>query len=576
MFNFKKLNLKKQCLAFFVIFFLLASYCLAEEKITNYDVNIQIRKNSDLLITEEITVISEKRKIKRGIFRDFPTRYKDTKGLKYNVGFEVKSVKRNDKNEAYHTNNLSNGKRVYIGSQNKFLSNGLHKYTLVFKTNQQLGFFKEHDELYFNAIGHGWDFKIDKATVNVELPKLVGKSNLKIDGFTGYQGSKAKNFDHEKTQNGAIFTINKSLMPKQGFTIVISWPKGVIKEPSAIKKNADLISANSTGIMSFLLCCLALITNFYLWLLKGKDPKKGIIYPRFMPPKDIEPYDIPFLQNMGYTAKCLSSLIVSTSVKGHSIVEEEPSILGFGSSFVIKKTKLNKEDLNSVEKKVLGHLVSDYMPTLKCTSANHSKFTSARITMSSLLKNKLGKFYRKNSGYILPGLLLNVLGIFLAISYANPKLIALVFAISFNSSLIFILIIKRYNEIGRKLLDEIDGYKLYLDTAEKGHYDDINFPEITTARFENHLPYAVALGVEASWMSAFRKAMEIKGLSDSAYQPHFYSGSRSWHRSNFMTDASSSFSSRIASSSIPPGSSSGFSGGGSSGGGGGGGGGGGW
>ena len=179
-------------LSFYKVAYLIFFLCLAcfneahaQEKIVNYDVHIKINKNSTLLITEEITVIAAGKKIKRGIFRDFPTRYKDKKGVKYNVGFKVKEVKRNTRKEAYHLKSQSNGKRVYIGSQNRFLNSGLHKYKLVFKTNQQLGFFKDHDELYFNAIGHGWDFSIDKAKVIVELPKLVDASKIKVDGYTG-------------------------------------------------------------------------------------------------------------------------------------------------------------------------------------------------------------------------------------------------------------------------------------------------------------------------------------------------------------------------------------------------------
>ena len=181
-----------------------------------------------------------------------------------------------------------------------------------------------------------------------------------------------------------------------------------------------------------------------------------------MPPKGIEPYDIPFLKNMGYSAKCLSSLIVNTSTKGHTLVEENSSALGFSQNFVIKKSDLNKEELNNIEKIVLASLFTSGLSSIECSNDNHREFNNAKNLIATALKNKLGKFYKKNSAYILPGLFLNILGIFLAFSYANPKLTSSVFAISFISSFIFILIIKRYSERGRSLLDEIDGYKLYL------------------------------------------------------------------------------------------------------------------
>ena len=59
----------------------------------------------------------------------------------------------------------SNGKRDRMGSRSVFLHFGKHIYTLKYTTNRQIGFFEEFDELYFNAIGYGWDFSIDKAKV---------------------------------------------------------------------------------------------------------------------------------------------------------------------------------------------------------------------------------------------------------------------------------------------------------------------------------------------------------------------------------------------------------------------------
>ncbi len=34
-------------------------------------------------------------------------------------------------------------------------------------------YFEDHDELYFNAIGHGWTFPIDQAVTTVTLPFQV-------------------------------------------------------------------------------------------------------------------------------------------------------------------------------------------------------------------------------------------------------------------------------------------------------------------------------------------------------------------------------------------------------------------
>ena len=99
-------------------------------------------------------------------------------------------------------------------------------------------------------------------------------------------------------------------------------------------------------------------------------------------------------------------------------------------------------------------------------------------------------------------------------------------------------------------------------------------PEDTPERFEQLLPWALALGVEKQWASRFEEVLLASG-----YEPSWYHGTTPWHMagpSMITSGLSSGLGQAISSAATPPGSSSGFGGGGSSGGGGGGGGGGGW
>ena len=41
---------------------------------------------------------------------------------------------------------------------------------LVYRTDRQMGYFSDHDELYWNATGNGWSFPIDHASARVLLP----------------------------------------------------------------------------------------------------------------------------------------------------------------------------------------------------------------------------------------------------------------------------------------------------------------------------------------------------------------------------------------------------------------------
>ena len=128
---------------------------------------------------------------------------------------------------------------------------------------------------------------------------------------------------------------------------------------------------------------------------------------------------------------------------------------------------------------------------------------------------------------------------------------------------------------GRQILDQIEGFRLYLSTAEEKRLDALNPPEKTPELFERYLPYAMALDCENAWNKKFASVLAAAAAAGAASAWYGSSG----HYGGYGGMGSSlgdSLASTISSSSTAPGSSSGSSGGGSSGGGGGGGGGGGW
>jgi uncharacterized membrane protein YgcG len=144
-------------------------------------------------------------------------------------------------------------------------------------------------------------------------------------------------------------------------------------------------------------------------------------------------------------------------------------------------------------------------------------------------------------------------------------------------NLLFYHLIKAPTLYGRRVMDRIEGFRLYLSVAEREGLNLRNPPEKTPALFEKFLPYALALDVENEWSEQFADVL-ARAQAQTNYAPGWYTG-RSLERHGFTGLAASlgsSFSATISSSASPPGSRSGSGGGGSSGGGGGGGGGGGW
>ena len=161
-----------------------------------------------------------------------------------------------------------------------------------------------------------------------------------------------------------------------------------------------------------------------------------------------------------------------------------------------------------------------------------------------------------------------------AVAMLAPTLMTPLLAIAF-------VLLKARTVVGRKVMDDIEGFKQYLGVAEEDRLNYLHPPEKTPELFERYLPYAVALDVENRWAERFTGVLAAAAAAGAATAA-WYSG-RADIASNpgrFANRIGSTLSTTVAAASTAPGSSgggsSGSSGGGSSGGGGGGGGGSGW
>ncbi len=140
-------------LAFLLL--LAALPCAAQERITDFHSDIRIERSGALAVVERFTVQVEGKQVKRAIVRDFLTDYRDSLGNKVNVPFKVERVTRNGAAEPFVLERLANGMRVRVGLAQAPLPHGPHTYEIAYRTARQLGFFEEHDELYWNVNGNG-------------------------------------------------------------------------------------------------------------------------------------------------------------------------------------------------------------------------------------------------------------------------------------------------------------------------------------------------------------------------------------------------------------------------------------
>ena len=108
---------------------LLPQAAAAEERILDFDSRIAIQADGTLDVTETILVRVENVAINHGIYRDFPTRYKATHGRRVRVGFQLIETLLDGQSEPNSVETRMNGVRIKIGSADRSVSPGEHRYT---------------------------------------------------------------------------------------------------------------------------------------------------------------------------------------------------------------------------------------------------------------------------------------------------------------------------------------------------------------------------------------------------------------------------------------------------------------
>jgi uncharacterized membrane protein YgcG len=541
------------------------------ERILSFHSDIDIAADGSMSVTETIRVRAEGDRIRRGLFREFPTRYSDGAGNTYRVEFEVLQLLRDGQPESWSADLSRNGVRVDFGDERLLQVPRVYEYQLQYRTHRQIGFFESHDELYWNVTGHGWDFVIDAASASIVLPGQVSAELLGIEGYTGAMGETDTNIAVNSLLSQAEIVSTVALLPAQGLTVVVSWPKGVVIEPGAAQRAEWFLSDNLGVLLALAALLLSAMYLLFCWLRVGRDPPRGVIFAHYEPPQYFSPAAARYLMQMHYDNKTLTSAIVSLAVKACLQIDQQ------GSQYTLHKRQ-SAQVLSTGESVLYRHLfrASD---SLVLDNTNHLLLSKAKAAHAQALGKEFREpYFVRNGWYLMPSILLTLLMLLVTLgqSLASPVSL-LVFGSQIPLHLLFFWLLHQPTVLGREMMDKLEGFKLYLEVAEK---DDLNIkhpPQLTPELFEEYLPYAIALGVEVAWSKKFALLFaDMKAEQRLQYQPHWYIGIFDAARlSAFTKSIGSGFDSAISSATTVPGSSSGAGGGGFSGGGGGGGGGGG-
>ena len=321
------------------------------ERITSYDARIAIQRDGSIMVTEQITYDfgADQR---HGIFRVIPVQFRyNNSGYDRIYPIEVRSVWSDTPSPEYSVDSNGSSISVKIGNPDQTVT-GVHWYQIIYLVRGSLNAFADHDELYWNVVGNQWDVPIDQARVRVSAPVAVSRAAC----FAGPLGSTTACGQAAITNGVASFSQN-GLGPREGLTVVVAIPKGVVVSPGPILRErwslqrAFALTPVSAGASGGLLAVLVIIIGAAV-LARGRDRRytgpgggagaaagrpvqageplpppgrgRGQIPMESAPPDDVRPGQAGTLLDGVANPRDVTATIVDLAVRGYLRIEELP------------------------------------------------------------------------------------------------------------------------------------------------------------------------------------------------------------------------------------------------------------
>jgi len=573
----------------------------SSERITGYDVVIEIGVDGTLTIVETIDYDFGSA-LRHGILRDIPTKleYDDTYDRVYPL--DVVEVRASgDTPAGYAVESAEGGiTRIRVGDADIEIT-GRHTYELTYTVEAALNGFRDHDELYWNAIGSEWPAPIERATIRVRAPAEI----TQVACFQGYEGSTLP-CDRASAKGSEARFAQSGLGSYSGVTIVVGLPKGAVPEPVPVLEErwtfgrAFEATPATLGAAGVLAMAVAGGVAALMWR-RGRDRRfRGSQVDQvmgnptgehqavplgeadasapveFAPPDDMRPGQMGTLVDEQANVLDVSATLVDLAVRGYLLIQEIEKEGWFGKpDWRLIRLEKTDDDLLTYERQLLTGLfrdgtevtISELKNTFAARLGDVQESLYADAVERGWFSERPDKVRSRWQGRGLLALIAAGAATFALARWTHWGLLGVPLLFGAVMLLVTASRMPARTAKGTAMLRRVRGFRTVIETAET-HMSQWAEKELVFTRF---LPFAIVFGCTDRWAKAFA-ALGVQPDTSWYISPNPFVFA---HFAHSMDGFAVTTGGTIAST--PSGSgASGFSGGGFSGGGGGGGGGGSW
>lgn len=375
------------------------------------------------------------------------------------------------------------------------------------------------DQIFWTVLPSDHPARVDSSRTTITLPEGIapqqytGTEDYLVAAYLNDVQTKDVLIDVSQDGRTITFDTQRAIMPGEKLDVRVQIPHGLLTAPTpawqASQQRDDAIGLGVLAI-SILLLVVGPLGVVLLWYLRGRDPQLGFVVPDYVtdPPDNLPPAMAGSLIDEKVDMQDIISTLVDLAHRGYVLMEEEKRNYTFtrtdkqdGDLREFERSFLkdifrgeNSRTLNSLQYKFAGKIPALRNQIIEALIADGYLPRSPQSVRNSYTALAIFVFFLGIASLFLLGILLG----------QNAGLVCFpVFAIIATAIALFIAArhMPRKTAKGAETAAKWNAFKTYLKNIKQ--YADI---ENSGDIFDKYLGYAVAFGLERSFINTFSQS----------------------------------------------------------------------